>query len=76
MTVPYIDGVPVKGPKTRYELPDGSYETIPENLGIRRFVWEHVNNVNRVLQQMKYCGGTFSRHKSVICAEEITVVGH
>ena len=25
---------------------------------------------------MKYCGGTFSGHKSVICAEEITVVGH
>ena len=76
VTVPYIDDVPVKGPKTRYESPDGSYETIPENSGIRRFVWEHVNNVNRVLQQMKYCGGTFSRHKSVICAEEITVVGH
>ena len=62
VTVPYIDDVPVKGLKTRYELSDRSYETIPENLGIRRFVWEHVNNVNRVLQR----GGTFSGHKSVI----------
>ena len=76
VTVPYIDDVPVKGLKTRYELPNRSYETIPENTGICRFVWEHVNNINRVLQRMKYCGGTFSRHKSVICAEEITVVGH
>ncbi len=71
-----IDDVLVKGPKTRYELPGGGYETIPENTGICRFVWEHVTNVNRVLQQMKYCGDTFSRHKSVIYAEEITVVGH
>jgi hypothetical protein len=46
----YIDDVGVKGPKTRYELPDGTYETIPENAGIRRFVWEHLQNVNRVLQ--------------------------
>jgi hypothetical protein len=41
VTVPYIDDVPVKGPKSRYVLPDGSYEMIPENSGIRRFVWEH-----------------------------------
>jgi hypothetical protein len=35
-TVPYIDDVPVKGPKMRYMLSDGSYETIPENPRIRR----------------------------------------
>ena len=28
---PYIDDVPIRGPKTRYELPEGKYETIPEN---------------------------------------------
>ena len=76
VTVPYIDDVPVKGPKSRYQLPDGSYEMIPENPGIRRFVWEHFQNVNRVVQRMKYCGGTFSGYKTVLCAEEITVVGH
>jgi hypothetical protein len=76
VTVPYIDDVPVKGPKSRYMLPDGSYEMIPENPGIRRFVWEHFQNVNRVVQRMKYCGGTFSGYKSTLCAEEITVVGH
>jgi Integrase zinc binding domain/RNase H-like domain found in reverse transcriptase len=76
VTVPYIDDVPVKGPKSRYMLPDGSYEMIPENPGIRRFIWEHFQNVNRVVQRMKYCGGTFSGYKTVLCAEEITVVGH
>ena len=76
VTVPYIDDVPVKGPKSRYVLPDGSYERIPENAGIRRFIWEHFQNLNRVVQRMKYCGGTFSGSKTVLCAEEITVVGH
>ena len=57
-------------------LPDGSYERIPENPGIRRFIWEHFQNVNRVVQRMKYCNGTFSGYKYLLCAEEITVVGH
>jgi hypothetical protein len=76
ITDPYIDDVGVKGPKTRYELPDGTYETIPENPGICCFVWEHLQNVNRVLQRVRYCGGTFSGLKSVVCAPEIVVVGH
>lgn len=75
-TIPFIDDVPVKGPASRYEKEDGSYETITENPGIRRFVWEHFQNVNRVIQRMKYCGGTFSGYKTTLCAEEITVVGH
>ena len=46
VTIPYIDVVPVKGPKSRYVLDDGSYERIPENPGIRRFIWEHFQNLN------------------------------
>jgi hypothetical protein len=49
-TVPFIDDVTVKGPVTRYENADSTYETIPENSGIHRFVWEHLANVNRILQ--------------------------
>ena len=75
-TKPYIDDVPIRGPETRYELPGGGYETIPENLGVRRFVWEHLTAVNRIVQRMRYAGGTFSGYKSLLCAEEITVVGH
>src|SRR5271163_4172772 len=76
VTVPFIDDVPIKGPKSRYQLEDGSYETIKENSGISRFVWEHFQNLNRVVQRMNYCGGTFSGPKTVLCAEEIVVVGH
>lgn len=75
-TIPYIDDIPIAGPKTRYELEGGGYETIKENPGMRRFVWEHFQNVNRILQRMKYCGGTFSGLKSTLCASEIIVVGH
>lgn len=76
VTQPYIDDVPVRGPPSRYILPDGEPETIPENSGIRRFVWEHFQDLNRIVQRMKYSGGTFSGYKSFLCASEITVLGH
>ena len=76
VTQPYIDDVPVRGPATRYLNAEGEPETIPENPGIRRFVWEHFQDLNRVVQRMKYCGGTFSGFKSFLCAPEISVLGH
>ena len=76
VTQPYIDDVPVRGPSTRYILPTGEPETIPDNPGIRRFVWEHFQDLNRVVQRMKYSGGTFSGYKTQLCAPEITVLGH
>ena len=76
VTEPFIDDVPVKGPKTRYQNQDGSYETIPENKGIRRFVWEHLQNANRVIQRIKHAGGTLSGIKSKICTETADIVGH
>ena len=57
-------------------LADGSYETIAENPGIRRFVWEHFQSLNRIVQHMKYCGGTFSGPKLFLCVTEIFVLGH
>jgi hypothetical protein len=76
VTIPFIDDVPVKGPLTRYELQDGGYETIPGNPGIRRFVWEHMNNLNRVLQRMKSYGGTFNGKKLSVCVPDAVIVGH
>ena len=75
-TIPYIDDVPIRGPETRYQLSDGTYETISENPGIRRFIWEFFQGINRVVQRMKYSGGTFTGYKGTICASEIEVVGH
>ena len=67
-TIPYINDVPIRGPATTYQAPNGTFETIPENTGIRRFVWEHFQNLNWIVQRMMYCGGTFSGKKSLLCA--------
>jgi hypothetical protein len=75
-TIPYIDDVPIKELTTTYQKVDDSYETISENQGIRRFVWEHFENLNRVVQRMKYCGGMFSGPKLYLCVPEIFVLGH
>jgi hypothetical protein len=75
-TIPYIDDVPVKGPKSTYLKTDSSFETIPANPSICQFIWEHFENLNRVVQRMKYCGGTFSGPKLYLCVPEIIVLGH
>ena len=61
---------------TQYIQDNGEPETIPENPGIWHFVWEHFQDLNCVVQQMKYSGSTFSGYKSTLCAPEITVLGH
>jgi len=47
--LPYIDDVPIRGPETRYKLPDGSVETLEQNPGIRKFIFEYLETVNRIL---------------------------
>ena len=59
-----------------YIQANGEPETIPENSGIQRFIWEHFQDLNCVVQQMKYSEGTFSGYKSILCAPKITVLGH
>ena len=76
VTIPFMDDIPLKGPPTRYKLPDGGYEMIPENNGIRRFVWEYFQGVNRVLQRFRYIGGTFNGKKLELCRPSMVVVGH
>ena len=64
---PYLDDMPIIGPRSCYELQDGSFETLADNLHIRRFIWEHLNDVNRILHWMLHVGGTFSGHKLFLC---------
>jgi transposase InsO family protein len=73
---PFMDDAPIRGPPTRYELPDGTYETHPQNSGIRRFVWEHLNDVNRILHRIGHSGATVSALKLVFCVPEAEIVGH
>ena len=75
-TVPYIDNVPVKGPSTHYLLQDGFCKTFPANSGIQCFIWEYFQNINCIIQCMKYSGGTFLGTKSMLCIENFIIIGH
>ena len=74
--LPFLDDVPILGPKRRYELPEGGCETMPGNKGIQQFVWEHCNNVNCIFHCMKHTGGTFLAHKLHLDIPEVNIVGH
>lgn len=76
VTIPFLDDAGVKGPSTRYELPDGGFELHPENPGVRRFIWEHFLNLNRVIQRIKYVGCTWSGKKAYLCVPEAVIVGN
>lgn len=76
VTLPWADDIPIKGPKTRYERPDGTFETIPGNPGIRRFVWEHFQDVHRIIQRAKAHGVTFNGKKAFIGVPEADILGH
>lgn len=71
----FLDDITLLGPKTRYEKPDGTYETIPENSSICCFVWEHAVDLNRVLHRLAHAGATVSAKKLQFCQPEIAVVG-
>ena len=74
-TIPYVDDCTLKGPPFDYKKEDGTYETIPENPGIRRFVREHADTVNRVCTRMANAGGTFSGPKAQLIKPRITALG-
>src|SRR5882724_3299310 len=52
------------------------FEVITKNTEIPQFTWEHLNNVNHVLQHVKKAGGMFLGWKMDICVPEVVAVGH
>ena len=76
VTIPYVDDVPIKGPATTYPDASGREQTIPQNPGVRRYVWEHLQDVNRVVQRVKHAHGTFSGKKNLFASPRFTAVGH
>ena len=72
----FIDDIPIKGPTTKYLKSDGTEETLPENPGIRRYMWQHINDVHRVLHRIGEAGGTVSGKKMQLCQAEVEIVGH
>ena len=49
-TMPFIDDLLVKSETSQNQRPDGSYEMILENLGIRSFIWKHLTVIHKILQ--------------------------
>ena len=73
---PFMDDCSIKGPATRFETTDGSYETIPENEGIRKFIWMHLGDVHRILHRLCCAGATVSAKKLFIAVPEVIILGH
>ncbi|GBG64711.1 hypothetical protein CBR_g46254 [Chara braunii] len=67
ITQPYIDDLAVKGPKEKDEQ-----EVMP---GIRRFVWDHVQDLCKVLDLLKEHNLTASGSKSRQCMSGATILG-
>jgi hypothetical protein len=67
--MPYLDDVCIKGPKTDYNL-----EEIEP--GIRKYVFEHLLNINKVLADIKQAGATVLGYKSNFCYSSIIIVSY
>jgi len=74
--MPLMDNTSIKGPPTRYELEGGGYETIPTNLQIRCFIWEHIGDVHRILHRFLCAGATISTAKLFIAVPKVVILGH
>ncbi len=71
----FIDDLPIKGPVSQYLDENEKPEVLQENPGIRRFIWEHAQDVHRVLHQVHCAGATVSSKKAQICLPEALIVG-
>lgn len=71
----FIDDLGIKGPQSAYLDTNGIPEKIPENPDIRKFIWEHANDVHRVMHRIECAGATFSPKKCKICRPEAVIVG-
>ena len=71
----FIDDLPIKGPKDDYVDEAGNHLVLKDNPGIRRFVWEHAQDVHRIMHRVKHAGATFAPNKAQICRQEVIIVG-
>ena len=70
----FIDDVGVCGP-LHTPIPEGEKpETIPENPGIRKYVWQHALDVHRIMHRVKCAGATFNPAKAQICKQDVVIL--
>ncbi|KAI6143057.1 hypothetical protein BKA82DRAFT_76652, partial [Pisolithus tinctorius] len=74
--LPFIDDVSIKSETTHYQHADGSYETIPENPGIWKFIWNHCIVINHILQHLQNVGATILAKKFILATPFAVIVGH
>jgi len=67
VAMPFLDDIGVKGPYTDY---DGE-EVLP---GIRRYIFEHIQNLDKTLERVERAGGSIGA-KSQFCRNGLNVVG-
>ncbi len=66
----FVDDCGIMGPPTLYDD-----ETIPDNPGIRRFVFEYATTFDRVFRRFELAGVTASGTKLVLAAPRVQIVG-
>ena len=64
----YFDDVRIDGPKTKYN----DEEILP---GIRRYMFEHFQHIDRILVSIELAGAKIAGEKSYWCQDGIIVVG-
>jgi hypothetical protein len=67
VAMPFLDDVGVKGPYTNYD----DNEALP---GIRRYVLEHIQNLDKTLERIERAGASIGA-KSQFCKDGLNVVG-
>ena len=71
----FIDDLPIKGPVSAYLDEKGEPTRLKENSGIRQFVWEHAQDVHRIMHKVGCAGATFSATKVQCCRPKALIVG-
>ncbi|PLW57900.1 hypothetical protein PCANC_01042 [Puccinia coronata f. sp. avenae] len=67
----FIDDGGIKGPVSDY-----NNESLPWHSGIRRFIWEYAETLERVLFRIEESGLTVSASKLAACVPALEIVGH
>lgn len=71
----FVDDCAAKGASTTYPDENGNPETIPQNPGIRRFVWEHAQDVHRIMHRIACSGATFAPKKTQMARPQVVILG-
>jgi hypothetical protein len=71
IAIPFLDDIGVKGPRSRYDDVE-----VPELPGVRKFVLEHIQNLDRTLADLERAGATLSAVKSMFCMAGLRIVGY